>query len=295
MQGNVRTMTLAEYNAGRTASVGAFCRNSPPRARHPLEEAEAEALSAGYKMNSNSRHQWTRRDHSSILGPNNEIRTKHDASLQGKANAQRLGLDIDDTDEGIIVGNKAYNSFMQNVRRNKKGVAAHGIGRAGSDADRTKGGSMNQSLRSEISRAINHGLIDKCNGVVKEGKEAVVYHAEKGTESEGFDVVRISYFFWSRSPTENRTSFSHTATCAFFATQAVKVFKRIQDLRLAAITLLVIRDMPRLRLEVLDQESSLLYGPRRSFATLSRPTAPAFLFRHRCYSKTMYFTCGISE
>jgi serine/threonine-protein kinase RIO1 len=231
MQGNVRTMTLAEYNAGRTASVGAFCRNSPPRARHPLEEAEAEALSAGYKMNSNSRHQWTRRDHSSILGPNNEIRTKHDASLQGKANAQRLGLDIDDTDEGIIVGNKAYNSFMQNVRRNKKGVAAHGIGRAGSDADRTKGGSMNQSLRSEISRAINHGLIDKCNGVVKEGKEAVVYHAEKGTESEGFDVVRISYFFWSRSPTENRTSFSHTATCAFFATQAVKVFKRIQEFK----------------------------------------------------------------
>jgi RIO kinase 1 len=43
-------------------------------------------------------------------------------------------------------------------------------------------------------------LIEKCNGVVKEGKEAIIYHANQGAESGGFDV-------------------------------AVKVFKRIQEFR----------------------------------------------------------------
>ena len=35
----------------------------------------------------------------------------------------------------------------------------------------------------------NNEIIEKCNGVVKEGKEAVVYHADKGAESGGFDVA----------------------------------------------------------------------------------------------------------
>ena len=200
LQGNVRTMTRAELEAERnfTPRVGAFRRNSPPRTRHPLDEDDHVA--AGFRMNSNTRHEWSRRDQNHIVGPNNEIRTKHDASLQGMANAQRLGLDPEDSLEGTIVGNKAYNSFMQSVRRNKKGVAAHGTGRAGSEVDGTKAGSMDPSTRLEISRAINNGLIERLNGVVKEGKEAVIYHADRGRESEGFDV-------------------------------AVKVFKRIQEFR----------------------------------------------------------------
>jgi serine/threonine-protein kinase RIO1 len=199
-QGNVRTMTRAELQAERDANVGAFNSNSPPRLRHPLEEAEAENVSVGFRMNASNRQQWARRDQHSIIGPNNEIRTKHDTSLQGHANAHRLGLDTEEDSEKIIVGNQAYNSFMKSVRRTKKGVAAHGTGRAGSDADSTKGGAMDPAVRIQISRAVNNGLIEKCNGVVKEGKEAIVYHADKGIESGGFDV-------------------------------AVKVFKRIQEFR----------------------------------------------------------------
>jgi RIO kinase 1 len=59
---------------------------------------------------------------------------------------------------------------------------------------------MDGNVRLLISRAINSGLIERCNGVVKEGKEAILYHADRGEESGGFDV-------------------------------AVKVFKRIQDFK----------------------------------------------------------------
>jgi RIO kinase 1 len=59
---------------------------------------------------------------------------------------------------------------------------------------------MDANVRLQIGRAINHGYIDRCNGAVKEGKEAVVYHADSGNESGGFDV-------------------------------AIKVFKRIQDFK----------------------------------------------------------------
>mmetsp|Transcript_19055 Transcript_19055/g.26889 ORF Transcript_19055/g.26889 Transcript_19055/m.26889 type:complete len:328 (-) Transcript_19055:410-1393(-) len=81
-----------------------------------------------------------------------------------------------------------------------KGVAAHGHGRATADTDRTRGGAMDAKVRLEITRAINNGLMEVCNGVVKEGKEALVYHGQEGVESGGYDV-------------------------------AVKVFKRIQEFK----------------------------------------------------------------
>ena len=196
-QGNVRVMTRIELDAEGSLSQKA----SLPRVPYHLEDEVEENVSAGFRMNTNVRQEWTRRDQHSVVGPNNEIRTKHDAVLQGKANAHRLGLDTDDTEGGTLIGNKAYNSFMKSVRRTtNKGVAAHGTGRAGADTDATKGGAMDPSVRLEITRAINNGLINKCNGVVKEGKEAIIYHAEGGSECDGSDV-------------------------------AVKVFKRIQEFK----------------------------------------------------------------
>lgn len=51
----------------------------------------------------------------------------------------------------------------------------------------------------QIARATNNGLIEAFHGCVKEGKEALVFHADKGSNSEGFDVAikvfkRISEF-----------------------------------------------------------------------------------------------------
>mmetsp|Transcript_22639 Transcript_22639/g.40837 ORF Transcript_22639/g.40837 Transcript_22639/m.40837 type:complete len:346 (+) Transcript_22639:1-1038(+) len=39
---------------------------------------------------------------------------------------------------------------------------------------------MDGNVRMHIAAVINAGLIDRCNGVVKEGKEAMVYHADGG-------------------------------------------------------------------------------------------------------------------
>ena len=77
------------------------------------------------------------------------------------------------------------------------------------NAEKTRGGATDGSARLLISKkAVTNGLIQYCNGVIKEGKEATVYHADGNTdidsesesESAGFDV-------------------------------AVKVFKRIQEFK----------------------------------------------------------------
>ena len=61
---------------------------------------------------------------------------------------------------------------------------------------------MDGAARLIIAAAVNSGLIEKCNGCVKEGKEAMVYHADGGrwrgeedgavedaVGSDGFDVA----------------------------------------------------------------------------------------------------------
>jgi hypothetical protein len=132
-QGNVRTITRAELYAERSGRAGAFASSSPPRLRHPLEEAEEIPPAAGFRMNTVTSQEWARRDQNSVVGPNNEIRTKHDAELHGEANAQRLGLEADEGGS-LRVGNKAYNSFIQSVRRGNKGPQVQGS-RTRSDSD----------------------------------------------------------------------------------------------------------------------------------------------------------------
>ena len=206
-QGNIRVVPRqlpSDDNvvAAQAAQVGAVRSYSPPVTRHPLDDSmddlDVDMAEPGYRINSSrpSRN-WNRvRDH--LVGPNNEVRTKHDAELQAQTNARRLGLD--DDDEGFI-GNTAFNSFKQSMQRQTvKGVAAHGTGRATSDADKTKSGAMDTRVRMLITRAINNRLIEKCNGTVSEGKEAVIYHADEGAEGGGYDV-------------------------------AIKVFKRIQEFK----------------------------------------------------------------
>jgi hypothetical protein len=132
-QGNVRTITRAELDAEKAGQVGAFPTSTPPLLRHPLEEAEELPPAAGFRMNTVTSQEWARRDQNSVVGPNNEIRTKHDAELHGEANAQRLGLEADERGS-LRVGNQAYNSFIQSVRRSQKEPHVQGS-RTRSDSD----------------------------------------------------------------------------------------------------------------------------------------------------------------
>jgi serine/threonine-protein kinase RIO1 len=127
--------------------------------------------------------------------------------LKNKVNAEKLlGSNYKIAKKGgdLAVSDKAYNSFNQSLKNSLKrsvvkGVERSGTGRAENISEKTRGGAMDSNVRLLITKAINNGLIQHCNGVVKEGKEAIVYHADAGTESEGFDVAvkvfkRISEF-----------------------------------------------------------------------------------------------------
>eukprot|EP00986_Skeletonema_menzelii_P001060 scaffold284_cov133-Skeletonema_menzelii.AAC.21 len=169
----------------------------------------------GIKMNSQSASSsWQRVDKDTFIGPNNEIKSKHDPELKHKSNAMNL-LDGNGT-KSTELSDRAYNAFRRSEARQsgmKKGVLAQGHGRAENmNAAKTRGGAMDGSVRLQIAAAVNMGLIERCNGVVKEGKEGLVYHAESGRkgmtsreystqemDSDGFDVAvkvfkRISEF-----------------------------------------------------------------------------------------------------
>jgi len=210
-QGHVRVMTHSQLWEEKTQA------NESSAGKRQLYSADSCSVldeddkeeEHGFRINSsNPSGTWSRVDRSTIVGPNNELRTKHDIELHGLANAHRLGLDISSAYDGEIesqkltsVGNKAFNSFRQSMQKKTvKGVAAHGHGRAAQETGGTRGGAMDTHVRRQISKAINNDLIENFNGVVKEGKEAIVYHAEEGKNSGGFDV-------------------------------AVKVFKRIQEFK----------------------------------------------------------------
>jgi len=185
-----------------------------------IDEDEQER--SGFQINSSTpSKKWSRYDRNTIIGPNNEIRTKHDVALKNQHNAEKLfsntyaskgkkGDNSITAQQKLSVSDFAYNSFQKSIKNSMKrstvkGVAAHGVGRAENmNAEKTRGGAMDGNVRLLISKAITNGLIQYCNGVVKEGKEAVVYHADGNddinSESGGFDV-------------------------------AVKVFKHIQEFR----------------------------------------------------------------
>jgi hypothetical protein len=188
-QGNVRTMSRAEFASEHL--------NSAYDDEYLDEEDDPdEFVCDGFRMNTAEDQKYSRVSKDVVVGPDRLQRTKHDTVLNGKSNAYRMGLD-----EGLpSISNTTFNSFMKSSKNMTKGVASSGVGRAGRDSGGTKSGALDENVRLIACKAINLGFIDKVNGVVNEGKEAVVYHADAGPESNGFDV-------------------------------AVKVFKRIQEFR----------------------------------------------------------------
>lgn len=223
--GNVRTMTRAEFAAETYSDKNPVLRYD--------DSGFDSASESGFRMNQQNQNQlsgWYRRDRNTIVGPDNEVRTKHDVKLQGQTNASFLDLDIVDDDTGLRthVGNTAFNAFRKVAgdyhvkgghRGTSKGVATHGTGRAGSDADATKGGALDQNVRLQISKAINAGIIEQCNGVVKQGKEAAVYHAVGTERKEAKEDGDISIS--DLNSINDNDGFD----------VAIKVFKRIKEFK----------------------------------------------------------------
>ena len=132
----------------------------------------------GFKMNSQSSSKWTRYDKDRFIGPGGELRTKHDVEVKHRANAANLlgshGSRLEhagSSKEKATLSDRAYNAYKRAETRQqgmKKGVARGGTGRAEDPSSKTRGGGMDGNVRLEIAAAINSGLINNCNGAVKE-------------------------------------------------------------------------------------------------------------------------------
>ncbi|OEU10143.1 RIO kinase, partial [Fragilariopsis cylindrus CCMP1102] len=99
----------------------------------------------------------------------------------------------------------------------------------GSDADATKGGAMDQHVRLHISKAINTGLIERCNGAVKQGKEAIVYHADGGKNNGCNTILEDGRDGDDWDKKAAATTMATNDNVGFDV--AIKVFKRIKEFR----------------------------------------------------------------
>mmetsp|Transcript_25765 Transcript_25765/g.36908 ORF Transcript_25765/g.36908 Transcript_25765/m.36908 type:complete len:422 (+) Transcript_25765:2-1267(+) len=142
---------------------------------------------SGYRINEPNSSSWTRsRCGGAIVSSNGEIRTKHDVELKNLSNAHRLGL-------VTPVNDAAYNALLHKMKKNttNKGVASNAHGRAENmTLDRTRGGAMDGAARLLIQKAINNQWIHRVNGAVKEGKEAIVYHADPDVAVKVFKRIQ---------------------------------------------------------------------------------------------------------
>jgi len=161
------------------------------------EYEEYEYNDSGFRLNSNTNSNvsssWKRDKASpySIKGPNGEIRTKHDIELKHISNAQRLSYNDKNNKATTSVSDNAYNSLNQKMKRyTNKGVATHGHGKSEQYDDKTRGGVMDASVRLILQKAINNDIITQLNGVVSEGKEALVYHADKNSAVKVFKRIQ---------------------------------------------------------------------------------------------------------
>ncbi|KAI2505755.1 RIO1 family [Fragilaria crotonensis] len=104
--------------------------------------------------------------------------------VDSETDEEMLGMEADEDID--FAGNTAYNAFTQPLDRTTS------VNKESNLPARTSSDAVSSSevrLRNQIASAVRSGLIEHCNGVVKQGEEAAVYHADQGAGSNGYDVA----------------------------------------------------------------------------------------------------------
>lgn len=92
-----------------------------------------------------------------------------------------------EADEDIVfVGNTVYDAFKQSSDRHTS-VSKESTVVPRNASEEVP--SAEARLRNQVSSAVRTGLIEQCNGIVKQGEEADIYHANQGAGSDGHDVA----------------------------------------------------------------------------------------------------------
>ena len=139
VQSNVRTVTKSEFDSfGEQSETSErqifshedfdnhnerFGREMRHEANEDHNHHASESIT-GYSINpSTPSKAWARIDGNNIVGPNNEIRTKHDVTLKHQSNADKLlGAKSSLAKKGgeLSVSDAAYNSFNRSQKFNEK-------------------------------------------------------------------------------------------------------------------------------------------------------------------------------
>jgi hypothetical protein len=159
----VTSEEIAVPNVMAAAEASPFFTNS--RARHATDFQDGRNP---FETEQNQHHNWN----DTITRFNLEADT--DSEMLDEA---MLGCEADE--DIAFVGNTAYNAFKQSTNPPNSKPTPAAVRKA----------AMESVVQQQIKSAIDNGLIEHCNGIVKEGDEAAVYHATQGEGSDGHDVA----------------------------------------------------------------------------------------------------------
>ncbi|PAA93645.1 hypothetical protein BOX15_Mlig033865g1, partial [Macrostomum lignano] len=112
-------------------------------------------------------------------GPGVDFRTKHDAELTGRRNADKLsefGLGFREGDTSglnVRLNNRVFNSLKQHAELSERRQARVHDKQERSTAE----SALDEKTRSVLFKLVNAGRFDSLGGIVATGKESVVLHA----------------------------------------------------------------------------------------------------------------------
>lgn len=151
-----------------------------------------------------------------------EIVTKHNASVTKTANGRKMMDDLPlsfasgDTrkgkrgkDQDVRLNNKVYNSMMTYAVKNEK--TRHRL-KEKKDAS-TSDMALDSKTRLMLFRMVNAQILDKVNGAISTGKEAIVFHGSRHVDPEdagsAVEEVAIKVFKTNITEFKQRQQFLH--------------------------------------------------------------------------------------
>ncbi|XP_064652850.1 serine/threonine-protein kinase RIO3-like [Lineus longissimus] len=127
---------------------------------------------------------------SGILGKGKDAVSKHDAQICGRRNASRV-MDFppefysgDIRGEGVELPNKVYNRLKRHSQAEEKRAARLHEKKDNSTADQA----VDPRTRLIMYKLVNADVLEDINGVISTGKEAVVFHANGGSDDNTMNV-----------------------------------------------------------------------------------------------------------
>jgi RIO kinase 3 len=187
---------------------------APPRPKEHTEAEEEEHWEDNIEEAvSYDRHARAFRD------ADGSIVTKHNATVSGRRNRQRMEADFPigfaagdlkgGKNDDVRLSNRIYNNMRRFAKKEEKAAARLHEKKEHSTAELA----MDKNTRLVIFKLLNAGILTKVNGAISTGKESVIFHGEGHIDPEDLDseVVEVALKVFKTTLTEftQRQQFLH--------------------------------------------------------------------------------------